>query len=60
MRKSETGSYLPTIKSHRTSLSGRTKMKSFFLERVKKEVSVEKTYEEMESSMLGEEQKKLK
>ena len=35
-------------------------MKSFFFERVKEEVGEEATYEVMESSMLGEEQRKLK
>ena len=38
MRKSDTGVFLPSIKSQRASLSGRTKMKSFFFERVKEEV----------------------
>lgn len=61
MRKSETGVFLPSIKTQRTSLSsGRNKIKSFFLERVKQEVTEEKSYEALESNLIGEEQRKLK
>lgn len=60
MRKSETGTFLPSIRSHRASMEGRPKMKSFFLEKVKKEVSKEASYEAMESSLITEEQHKLK
>lgn len=60
MRKSETGVFLPSIRTHRASLSGRSRMKSFFLERVKQEVSKEISYEAMESSLINEEQHKLK
>ena len=44
MRKSETGVLLPSIKSQRSSLEGRGKIKSFFLERVKKEFNEETSY----------------
>lgn len=45
---------MPTIRSHRASMEGRSKMKSFFLERVKREVGREASYEAMESSVINE------
>lgn len=60
MRKSETGVFLPSIRVQRASLSDRSRMKSFFLERVKQEVNRDASYEGMESSLINEEQHKLK
>jgi len=44
MRKSETGSLLPYIKTQRSSLNNKQRMKSVFIERVKQEVSQETSY----------------
>ena len=44
MRKSETGSLLPYIKTQRSSLNNKQRMKSVFIERAKQEVSQETSY----------------
>jgi hypothetical protein len=52
MRKSETGTVLPYIRTQRNSLTNKPRMKSVFIERVKQEVSHETSYEAMDASNI--------